>query len=87
MQKKKLKWYLIQRFLIIMLVIYVSGELISILYRRVIFPSLAMLLDYQQIQITGNGNIFVFIIQMLLYFAADLLPHGAAEWVQHSLSR
>lgn len=87
MQKSKLKWYLIQRFLIIMLAIYVSGELISILYRLVIFPSLVMILDYQQVQITGSGNIFLFTIQMLLYSVADILPHGAAEWIQHSLTQ
>ena len=87
MNKKALKWYLIQRFLIIMLAIYVSGEMISLLYRRVLFPLLGMVLDYQQVQITGSGNIFVFIIQMLLYFVAELLPHGAAEWIQYGLTR
>jgi len=87
MNKKALKWYIIQRFLIIMLAIYVSGEMISLLYRRVLFPLLGMVLDYQQVQITGSGNIFVFIIQMLLYFVAELLPHGAAEWIQYGLTR
>ncbi len=87
MQKKNLKWYLIQRFLIIMLAIYVSGELISILYRRVVFPFLEVVLDYQQIKITGEGNIFVFMIQALLYFVAALLPHGVAEWIQYGLTR
>lgn len=86
MQKKKLKWYLINRFLIIMLTIYVSGELISMLYRNVIFPFVIGFMNDQQIQITGQTNIFIFIIQMLLYFVASLLPHGAAEWVQHRLS-
>lgn len=86
MKKKTLKWYLIQRFLIIMLAIYVSGELISVFYRHVVFPLLGMILDYQQVQVTGKGNIFVFMIQMLLYFAADLLPLGTAEWIQHGLS-
>ena len=87
MQKKNLKWYLIQRFLIIMLAIYVSGDLISILYRRVVFPFLEVVLDYQQIKITGEGNIFVFMIQALLYFVAALLPHGVAEWIQYGLTR
>lgn len=85
-QKKKLKWYLINRFLIIMLAIYVSGELISMLYRSVIFPFLVGFLNDQQIQITGKSNVFSFIIQMLLYFVASLLPHGAAEWIQYQLS-
>lgn len=86
MQKKTLKWYLIKNFLIVMLVIYVSGELISVLYRYVVFPFLGTILDSQQIQITGRGNIFVFMIQMLLYFVAALLPHGAAEWIQNGLT-
>lgn len=86
MQKKSLKWYLIQKFLIIMLAIYVSGELISLLYRSVVFPFLGVILDYQQIQITGEGNIFIFMLQMLLYFVAALLPTGAAEWVQRRLT-
>lgn len=86
MKKRKIKWYFIQKFLIIMLAIYVSGELISILYRSVVFPFLGMVLDYQQVQITGEGNIFLFMIQMLLYFVAELLPHGAAEWIQRGLT-
>lgn len=86
MKKRKLKWYFIQKFLIIMLAIYVSGELISILYRSVVFPFLGMVLDYQQVQITGKGNIFLFMIQMLLYFVAELLPHGVAEWIQRGLT-
>lgn len=85
MQKKALKWYLVKMFLIIMLVIYVSGELINVLYRSVVFPFLESVLDYQQVQITGKGNLFVFMIQMLLYFVAALLPRGAAEWIQHGL--
>ncbi len=86
MQKKKLKWYLINRFLVIMLMIYVSGELISMLYRSIIFPFIIGFMNDQQIQITGQSNIFVFMIQMLLYFVASFLPHGAAEWIQYRLS-
>lgn len=86
MQKKRLKWYFINRFLIILLAIYVSGELISMLYRGVIFPFLIGFLNDQQIQITGKSNVFSFIIQMLLYFVVSFLPHGAAEWVQYRLS-
>lgn len=85
-KKKKLKWYLINRFLIIMLAIYVSGEMINMLYRSVIFPFLVSFLNDQQIQVTGKSNVFFFMIQMLLYFVSSLLPHGAAEWVQYRLS-
>lgn len=86
MQKKKLKWYLINRFLVIVLAIYVSGEMINMLYRSVIFPFLVSFLNDQQIQVTGKSNVFFFMIQMLLYFVSSLLPHGAAEWVQYRLS-
>lgn len=85
-KKKKLKWYLINRFLVIMLAIYVSGEMINMLYRSVIFPFLVSFLNDQQIQVTGKSNVFFFMIQMLLYFVSSLLPHGAAEWVQYRLS-
>ena len=67
MNKKALKWYLIQRFLIIMLAIYVSGEMISLLYRRVLFPLLGMVLDYQQVQITGSGYICIYNTDVIVF--------------------
>lgn len=73
---KELKWFLIERFLLIMAGIYISGELISMLYRGVIFPVLFGILEQQQIEITSQTGTIGFLLQVLLYFAADFLPTG-----------
>lgn len=86
MQRQALKRYLIRSFLMIMLAIYVSGELISMLYREIIFPFLEWILEYQRIRITARGNVFVYMIQMLLYFAASFLPNNLAQWVQGKIA-
>ena len=72
MQKKSLKWFLIQNFLIILLCIYISEELLSLLYRLVILPGLMDLFKMQQITISGNGNILIFMIQLLFCYLVSL---------------
>ena len=79
MQKKSLKWFLIQNFLIILLCIYISEELLSLLYRLVILPGLMDLFKMQQITISGNGNILIFMIQLLFYYLVSFLPKGASR--------
>lgn len=86
MQKKSLKWFLIHYFLIILLCIYISEELISLLYRLVVFPGLVSLFEMQQITISGNGNIFLFMIQLLLYYLVSFLPKGASDYLQGFLT-
>lgn len=73
---KALRWFLIERFLLIMAGIYISGELISMLYRGVVFPILFGLLKQQQIEITNQTGTIGFLLQVLLYYAADFLPNG-----------
>ncbi len=85
-KKKTLKWFLIQRFVFIMICIYVCEELITLFQRVVVLPELVKLLELQQIKINVQGNILIFLIQVLLYFAAELLPQGAALWAQKILS-
>lgn len=86
MQKKSLKWFLIHYFLIILLCIYISEELISLLYRLVVFPGLVSLFEMQQITISGNGNVFIFMIQLLLYYLVSFLPKGASDYLQGFLT-
>lgn len=87
---KALRWFLIERFLLIMAGIYISGELISMLYRGVVFPILFGLLKQQQIEITNQTGTIGFLLQVLLYYAADFLPNGPGgvlrEMVSNSLS-
>ena len=84
--KKNLKWFLIQRFLIILFCIYLSGELLNTFYRLFLMPRLIGFLESQQIEIVGNGNIVAFLFYSLFYFLAGFLPPGVGEWVQRRLS-
>lgn len=86
MQKKSLKWFLIHYFLIILLCIYISEELISLLYRLVVFPGLVSLFEMQQITISGNGNVLIFMIQLSLYYLVSFLPKGASDYLQSFLT-
>lgn len=80
--KKSVKWFLVQRFLIILFCVYWSVEAINLLYRLVISPAVLVFLESQQIEIKGNSNMVVWLLQVLFYFLAGLLPSGIREWVQ-----
>lgn len=80
--KKNVKWFLVQRFLLILFCIYWSVEVINFLYRVVITPAVLVFLESQQIEITGNSNVVAWLLQMLFYFLTGFLPSGVREWVQ-----
>ena len=80
--KKNIKWFLVQRFLILLFCIYWSVEVINFLYRVAITPAVLAFLESQQIEITGNSNMVVWLLQMLFYFLTGFLPSGVREWVQ-----
>ncbi|MDE7427861.1 MAG: HAMP domain-containing histidine kinase, partial [Lachnospiraceae bacterium] len=84
--KKNLKWFLIQRFLIILFGSSLSEELLNTFYRLVLLPGLIHFLESQQIEIVGNGNIVVYLLYLLFSFLAGFLPSGVGEWVQRRLS-
>lgn len=80
--KKSVKWFLVQRFLLILFCIYWSVEAVNFLYRVVIIPAARDFLKSQQIEITGDSNMVAWLLQMLFYCVAGLLPPGVGEWVQ-----
>ena len=80
--KKSVKWFLVQRFLLILFCIYWSVEAVNFLYRVVIIPAARAFLKSQQIEITGDSNMVAWLLQMLFYCVAGLLPPGVGEWVQ-----
>lgn len=80
--KKNVKWFLVQRFLLILFCIYWSVEVINFLYRVVITPTVLVFLESQKIEITGNSNMVAWLLQMLFYFLTGFLPSGIREWVQ-----
>lgn len=85
--KKSVKWFLVQRFLIILFCVYWSVEAINLLYRLVISPAVLVFLESQQIEIKGNSNMVAWLLQMLFYFLAGLLPSGLREWAQGEIEQ
>ena len=80
--KKFLRWFLIGRFLITMLCIFVSEQLIGLFYSRIMIPGMSMLLIRQQISVAAKGNPVVLILQMLLYICTSFLPDGIGGYIQ-----
>lgn len=83
--KRTAKWYLIQRFLIVLFCVYWGGELIDLFYRVALAPVILSFLQSQQIVITGNSNIFAWMIQVLFYILSGFLPLGIREWIQREI--
>ena len=84
---KSLKWFLLQRFLLIILFIYVSEELLSIVYRLVVAPFLLKTMNIQFSVTASDGSIILIMLQMILLSAAALLPDRIAAWVQASIGQ
>ena len=84
-EKRNLKWFLINRFLVTMLFIFVSEQLLGVFYNSVILPGMSLMLESQQISITASGKPILLLVQMLLYFLASFLPGGFGIYVQHSI--
>lgn len=84
--KKSLKWFLIKRFLVVMLFILISEELIGILYNNVVIPWVSLMLKSQHISVTSSGSPFILILQLLLYILASFLPDGISAYVQLVIS-
>lgn len=83
--KKSVKWFLVQRFLVILFCIYWSVEGLNFLYKVVVGPAVLAFLESQQINITGTGSMAAWLLQVLFYFLAGFLPSGVREWVQRQI--
>lgn len=83
--KKSLRWFLIKRFLIIVFFIFVSEEIIGILFGK-LAPKVSELLASWQISISGGGHPVSLTFHMLLYSLASLLPSTVAGYVQGIIS-
>ncbi len=84
--KSSLKWFLIKRFLVVMLFILISEEAIGILYDNCVIPWIFVFLETQQITITSNGSPIVLLAYVLLYLIASFLPTGVRSYVQYALN-
>ena len=84
--KRSLKWFLIKRFLVVMLFILVSEEVIGILYDNFIIPWVSLFLKGQQISITSNGSPVVLLLYVLFYLITSFLPTGIKNYAQYVLN-
>ncbi len=84
---KSLKWFLIQRFVLIMVFIYISEELLGMVYRLVVMPFLANTMNVRFSVTAGEGSIILLMLKMILYSATALLPDRLAAWVQASIGQ
>lgn len=78
-----LKWFLIQRFLVTMVFIFVSEELLNMVNRIYIAPFLTDTLNIElHSVVSGEDSMMVLMFSMLLFSAASLLPENIARWIQ-----
>lgn len=83
---KSLGGILIGRFFLTMFCIFVSEQLVGILYSQIVLPGISMLLSRQQITITAKGNPVILILQMLLYILSSFLPSAIGNYAQNVLA-
>lgn len=86
MNKQNLRWFLTKRFLILMVVMYLCGELLNLFFGFVGFPLLYRILSYLDIRFVSDGSVIVDLLHLLCYFLADLLPYGISEWAKLEIS-
>ena len=82
---KSLKRFLIQRFLLVMVFIYVSEGLLNTGYRLAVAPFLVKTMDIQFSVTADSGSIILVMLQMILFSATAFLPDRIA--VQASIGK
>lgn len=85
---KSLKWFLIQRFLLILPFIYISEELIQIFYSFVVLPFLIEVMRIGPFSIvTQDGNLLSLVLQSLVLAVVSLFPETIRGWLQRIIGR
>lgn len=83
-----LRWFLIKRFLFVMIFLSASEELLNIGYRFVVIPFLTNTMHIREISFArSEGNMLLFMLQMFLLSAASLLPESLSVWVQNLIGK
>lgn len=85
MNKQELRLFLIRRFLILMAVMYLSGELLNLFFNVAGFPLLYRLLSYLDIRFVSDGSVIADLLHLLCYFLADFLPGDLSQWVRQGM--
>lgn len=82
--KASIKCFFVQRFIMALVFIAVAEQLLNMLYRYAL-PTLFDVLQLQDISVTREGSVIVLMLQIVLYFASQLLPNTMAIAVQYGL--
>lgn len=85
---QSLKWFLIRRFIIIMVFIFVSEELLNMLYRFIVAPFLSQTMHIELSGITADdSNLLLLILKLLLISGASFLPDYMARLIQTAVGK
>lgn len=85
---QSMKWFLIRRFLIIMVFIFVSEELLNMLYRIWIAPFLTETMHIELLSVTtDDGSMMLLMFKMLLVALTSFLPNYVSKVIQSSIGR
>lgn len=81
-----LRGFMIQRFLLIMLFVFISEELVGVFYRQWVAGFLVNTMHVSEFSVTTReGSILLIILQMFLLSITALLPNDLAVWVQRAI--
>ncbi|MBO5209764.1 MAG: HAMP domain-containing histidine kinase [Lachnospiraceae bacterium] len=81
-----LRWFMIQRFLLIMLFIFISEELIGVFYRGWMASFLTDVMHVNEVSFTAKeGSILLIILQQVLLAVVEVLPEQTASWIKHAI--
>lgn len=85
---RELKGFLIKRFFLCMLFIFISEELFNVVYRKWLVFFLSDTLHISQLSILSDeGSMMLLMLQMILFSAARFLPERIAGWVQFFIGK
>ena len=81
-----LRWFMIQRFLLIMLFVFISEELIGVFYRGWMASFLTDVMHVNEVSFTAKeGSILLIILQQVLLAVVEVLPEQTASWIKHAI--
>lgn len=83
---KSLKWFLVGHFVAAIAFIMISEELLNVAYRTIL-PRLMHMLALENVTIDSEGSVLALMFQMVLYYAAGLLPEGIARWIRNEVEK
>lgn len=85
---QSMKWFLIRRFSVIMIFIFISEELLNMLYRVWIAPFLTETMHIELLSVnTGDGSMMLLMLKMLFIAGTAFLPSNVSKVIQASIGR